>query len=894
MVEPRMKKQILTGAESFEKIIEGNHFYIDKTLFIKELIENRGDVTLITRPRRFGKTLNLSMLAHFFDVRKDNKALFDGLKIMEHKDIVEKHMNRYPVVSLTLKNVELATFKDSMQKIMGLISAIFQENLYLCEGDSLNEFKRKKFFRYCSEEATEAELQSALEFLTSCLYAYHNKRVIVLLDEYDAPLNNAYLKGYYTEMIDFMRGFLGSVFKTNNNLEFGVLTGVQRISKESLISSFNNPLVCGVMDKEFNTCFGFTEEEVKDACQMYEISEKYDEIKKWYDGYRFGGQDMYNPWSIVSYLKKQELGEYWINTGSIQILQNVFYKGDDKLRNEMAALLTGSPVMMFLEDGISFPVKYVNSDTFWSMLLNAGYIKPCNGAKTDRFTAELVNMEIKNMFSRYAKKWFGESQPSIYETILEFVEHLRNGDPQAVSDTLNNDLLNNPSCHDFKMENSYHMFIYGILYALSGDYIVTSNQETGKGRTDCVIKPIDKTKNAVIVEFKHVKKVPSDDLNDALAAEAKNGIKQIDEKVYIHNLKREGYGQILKYGIAFHKKHCVVAMEKLCDNEKFRFSHIIILFLLLLFHSCTRQPEVPIKIDRMEQTLFTLPVDSISEYIPQLKRQYGELLEFFSFAIGIGLPDNPDYAENLKDFITYPDMKLSYEKIMAVFPDVKELERNFGKAFYNYSKHFPEREIPALYTFFSGFNNKGIVTANTMAIALDYYLGRDEEIYTWLGLQSYERQLRDRKYLVSDYMNAWVSTEFPFNDSISTVLANIIYRGKVMYAVHQLLPQTPDSLIFGYSPSQMRWCKENTAQMYTFLVERRLLFSTDQFTINKLVEPAPFTSTFTAASESPGRAAIWLGYRIVDAYMKREKITLEELLQNHDYQQILSQSRFKP
>ena len=245
------------------------------------------------------------------------------------------------------------------------------------------------------------------------------------------------------------------------------------------------------------------------------------------------------------------------------ILRDVFYKGDNSLKNELAALLTGSPVRMYLEDGITFPIKYVNSDIFWTMLLNAGYIKPCHGEidKTQKFAAELVNMEIKNMFSRYAKNWFGEQQPSVSETILEFVEYLLEGNKEAVSAALNDDLLNNPSAHDFKMENSYHMFIYGILCAVSGNYTVYSNPEAGKGRSDCVIKPIDKNESAVVVKFKHVKKAPADNLKEVLTAEAQKGIKQIEEKAYIHNLKREGYHRIYKYGIAFHKKNCEVAIE---------------------------------------------------------------------------------------------------------------------------------------------------------------------------------------------------------------------------------------------------------------------------------------------------------------------------------------------
>ena len=324
---------------------------------------------------------------------------------------------------------------------------------------------------------------------------------------------------------------------------------------------------------------------------------------------------------------------------------------------------------------------------------------------------------------------------------------------------------------------------------------------------------------------------------------------------------------------------------------KIQNSKILVLILLFIF-SCERNPEIPITIDRMEQTLFTLPVDSISEYIPQLQQRYDDLLLELSLEIGIATPDAPQYPEELAGFITYPDMQFTYERVMEIYPDLKELERGFGRAFYNYGRIFPDRAIPSIFTLISGFNSKGYVTNNILAISLEHYLGRDEEIYLRLMMPGYERYLKDRKYLLPDCMSEWISYQFPFNDSINNVLANILYHGKIKYAVNQLLPATPDSILFGYSPAQMRWCRNNTAQMYTFLIENRLLFSTDQFTINKLVGHAPFTSTFT--SESPGRASIWLGYRIIAAYMKREKVSLEEMLLNNDYQQILHKAKFRP
>ena len=508
--------------------------------------------------------MNMSMLEHFFGaqtpaktpaVKECGKTLFDGLKIMEHTDIVEKHMHKYPVIFLTLKNVEEATYDDSISKIKFMISDIYQQSMYVYESDKLNEFKIKRFYRYCAEEATASELKSALQFLTDCLYTYHGKRVIVLLDEYDAPLTNAYIKGFYDEMIDFMRGFLGSVFKTNSALEFGVLTGVQRISKEGLVSGFNNPKVCGIMTEEFSDCFGFTEDEVRDACLSFGLDETFEEVKIWYDGYRFGGRDMYNPWSITGYLDRGKLDEYWVNTGSLTIFKEMYDKSDEALKNEIAGLITGAPVLMNMDDGIKYPIVYRNISAFWTLMLHAGYVKPVNGAQGETFYAELVNYEVRRMFTRYAKQWLETARPSISEAIGRFVECLQKGDADGVSAALNDDLLNDPSCHDFKEENSYHMFIYGMLLALSGDYAVYSNRESGKGRSDCMIKPKRKEDHAVVIELKHKGKDGED-----LKEEALKGLEQIEEKAYIHDLRREGYERIYKYSIAFHKKSCEVAM----------------------------------------------------------------------------------------------------------------------------------------------------------------------------------------------------------------------------------------------------------------------------------------------------------------------------------------------
>ena len=325
-------------------------------------------------------------------------------------------------------------------------------------------------------------------------------------------------------------------------------------------------------------------------------------------------------------------------------------------------------------------------------------------------------------------------------------------------------------------------------------------------------------------------------------------------------------------------------------------SSLFTLHLLLsafLFQSCHQQPETLVKIDRMEQTLFTIPIDSIPASIPRLEQRYGELFDLYGQRIiRIGTPKDAGYPNELAGFLADSYMNLAYKRVMEVYPHLKDIETGLGKAFSNYRKEFPDRVLPSVYTLISGFNESIIVTDTILAIALDKYLGNNEDMYFRMDLPKYMRQMMDRKYLVADCMKFWLSTEFPYNDSINNVLTNILYEGKIMYALHRLLPATPDSLLFGYTPDQMRWCHNNTARMWEFLVGRKMLYSTDLLTINKLIRPAPFCSLFTR--ESPGCAVVWLGYNIVASYMKNNKLSLEALLEDNDYQKILAKAKFKP
>jgi hypothetical protein len=325
-----------------------------------------------------------------------------------------------------------------------------------------------------------------------------------------------------------------------------------------------------------------------------------------------------------------------------------------------------------------------------------------------------------------------------------------------------------------------------------------------------------------------------------------------------------------------------------------KFPVYIFLTVVLLVSGCTSKKEkTRITIGRMEQSIFSTPVDSVRQYIPLLQQQYGELFDLYNLRIiAIGTSDAPDYPERLTEFVTNSYMYSAYRKVTDMYPDMKDVEAGLSKAFAEYRKHFPEKPVPSVYTLISGFNEPMITSDTILAIALDKYLGTDEEMYLRLNLANYQRRLMDRKYIVPDCIRAWIYTEFPQNDSVDNVLSNILYEGKVAYCTQYLLPDVPDSLIFGYSPEQLQWCKDNAHRMWVHLVEKKMLYSTDYLTISKLVGPAPFTSFFTR--ESPGRASVWLGYRIIRSYMKNNNVSLEELLMDNRYQEILAKSKFKP
>ena len=554
-----MKKSLPIGIDLFEDMIMEDYFYIDKTLFIKEILDFKSKVTLITRPRRFGKTLNMSMLKCFLDIHQEQRELFAGFKIMQYQDIVETYQNKHPVIFLSLKSIKEPTYEESMISFGKLISNLYYKCHYIYDSGILYEGQKKDFFNITMKEANPTELKYSLKELMGYLYAYYKKKVIIVIDEYDAPIDNAEIEGFYPEMVEFMRGFLGDALKTNEYLEFGVVAGVQRIAKEGVFSDLNNLSICSILDEVFTESFGFTEEEVYAACKYYDMQDDMKEIKAFYDGYLFGKKEIYNPWSILNYLAERKLDAYWVNTASMEILKNIFKKGNYELKAAMEGLLMDEPVKMRLGNHITYPIRYKKSNAIWTLLLNAGYLKikdVLSDSLIPEYAVVLVNNEVKEAFRYCIWEWMGESEEAFAEGLTDFIKALTGGDAEGMGRALNEGLLYSTSYYDMVNENSFHMFILGILQVVGGTYMIRSNREEHKGRADCTMRPHDKSRAAVVIEFKHVKE--KDATEDMIALSAQEGLEQIKEKSYAEDMKVEGYTTIYEYGIAFNGKYCVV------------------------------------------------------------------------------------------------------------------------------------------------------------------------------------------------------------------------------------------------------------------------------------------------------------------------------------------------
>ena len=547
------------GTSEFKKMRTRNNYYIDKTMFIKDIIDNKSEVTLITRPRRFGKTLNMSMLKYYFDCsQKDSRDLFEGLKIMEQGEKYTSKLGTYPVIYLTLKEVKDVTYEKMLLNMKTAILEVYREYRYLLESDKIYDDEKKMINDILWGKENEITLKNAIKELIRMLYEHHNKPVILLLDEYDVPLQNAYVEGYYDEAIKFFKTFYGTTFKDNPYLEKTVITGVSRVAKESIFSGANNFDVYTVLDNEFADDFGITEEEMNKVIKDFEIEENKEEIKKWYDGYKIGNiEGIYNPWSVLNYLSKKEVKPYWTNTSSNDLIKLVL-KDSSTVKERIQRLLNDEPIEVKIDLETIIVGIENNEDNIWGLMVQTGYLKvneTINKAE-GIYKVKIPNYEIKLLFTQIIESWFKDKViGNDLESILKDLVTLNFKEYEKKFEILVREMFSYMDVGENTAENFYHAFVLGMLVGLKDSYYVNSNRESGLGRYDIMLEPKDKDKNSFIMEFKVLESKEEKDIEETI----ENAKKQIEEKGYEQNLKERGFKNITKMVYAFKGKE--VKME---------------------------------------------------------------------------------------------------------------------------------------------------------------------------------------------------------------------------------------------------------------------------------------------------------------------------------------------
>ncbi len=569
------------GYQDFEEVREKHIFYIDKTDFIREWWENADKVTLITRPRRFGKTLNMSMTECFFSNKyADKGSLFEGLSIWEEKTPdgeykFRKLQGTFPVIFLSFANVKATSFNEMLFKITKVISDLYNKNDFLLEGTVLNE-KEQKYYQEIETGMSSELATEAIHSMSGFMQRYYNQKVIIILDEYDTPMQDAWISGYWEETTSFFSGLFNSTFKTNDYLERGLITGITRVAKESIFTGMNNLDVITTTSNEYATCFGFTEEEVFTALEDAGLGSQKEKVKKWYDGFTFGTHmDIYNPWSIVSFIKKEgKYDTYWSNTSGNGLVNQLIQKGNQDIKQTMEDLLQGKSFEAEIDERIVFDQLNGSTNAVWSLLLATGYLKVLNvrtldtdeagvGEEGDTFyTLTITNLEVRKMFRRMVKGWFGGNAEIPYNN---FIKALLINDVDGMNEFMNKIALHSFSSFDIAKtvsdddapERFYHGFVLGLMVELSGRFEITSNRESGFGRYDVMLVPLNRERDcAYIIEFKVHKPRKEKDLAQTVA----NAHSQIEEKLYDAKLIADGFSleQIRKYGFAFQGKECLI------------------------------------------------------------------------------------------------------------------------------------------------------------------------------------------------------------------------------------------------------------------------------------------------------------------------------------------------
>lgn len=540
-------KLLPMGIENFKTMIDKSAYYVDKTNFIEDVLNEQ--VVSYTRPRRFGKTLNMSMLYYFFSIKeKENAYLFDGLNISKNKDAL-KHQNKYPTIFISLKEMKNLTFDAQISSFSNVIYELLEKNLEILSSDQLSDTTKDILYKLHNRSSSIEDLKISLRVITNALYTYYQQKVIVLIDEYDVPLQAAYQNNYYEEMVEFLRSVFSSALKTNDALEKGVMTGCLRISKESIFTGLNNFTAYSVLNNISSESFGFTELEVKQLLKAYNLSEKMDEVKEWYDGYQFGNKEIYNPWSTLMYVKNitQDVSfkpiSFWANTSGNDLVVKYIQNGDKKLRKEFDLLMNGQSLIKYIKPELTYR-EMDNINNIYSFLLLTGYLKVIKDRGENQYELVIPNKEVyeiyKQSFMSYFEDYTTSRKGELYQ---EFVD----GDAKKVNLLLNDILLRSISYFD-NQESFYHGFLVGLL----NDYEVVSNRESGNGRFDVCVLPENILGTVVLIECKH--SISEDDLID----DAKEGARQIVEKKYLEEHRFKKYENAIGYGMSFYKKQCYV------------------------------------------------------------------------------------------------------------------------------------------------------------------------------------------------------------------------------------------------------------------------------------------------------------------------------------------------
>ncbi|MDM8249868.1 AAA family ATPase [Lacrimispora saccharolytica] len=562
------RKKLPVGIENFEEFSAENFYYVDKTMFIAELLQNWGKVNLFTRPRRFGKSLNMSMLKCFFEIGGD-QTLFDGLKITEEKSLCEEHMGQFPVISISLKSIDGPDFEAASAALRTVIGDEAGRFRFLRESSSLDEEEKNAYVRLINVEMKSdatyamsyAALIDSLKTLSRLLAKHYHRKVILLIDEYDVPLDKAFQAGYYDEMVSLIRNMFGNALKTNDNLYFAVLTGCLRISKESIFTGLNNLNVMTVSDPYFCSSFGFTEEEVLEFLRYYGLEEFQNTVREWYDGYRFGDTSVYCPWDVIKYAqillrdRDAEPENYWANTSGNDLVRRLLKRADQTTRNEIEQLLNGGTIVKNIRQELTYRDIEDSIDNIWSVLYSTGYLTQRGRLPGKQMKLALPNREVKELFIELVKDWFQETTYADSARIQRFCAAFPAGDASTIQDMLHDYLWDSISVRDTAVrinmkENFYHGMVLGLLRS-QGNWLIQSNAETGEGYSDISIQTPDRI--GIVIELKY-----ADDGNlEAACAEA---LKQIEIKKYAEGLRRRSLKKILKYGLAFCEKECMAVM----------------------------------------------------------------------------------------------------------------------------------------------------------------------------------------------------------------------------------------------------------------------------------------------------------------------------------------------